>query len=84
MSDGWNIVLMGAKGAVGTALQEIMQERQFPFGELFLLSSEHSAGETVRVNGQSLKVSEAAHVDLSQAQLAFFSRRRACLDAVCG
>lgn len=72
MSDGWNIALLGATGAVGTALLEIMQERQFPFWELFLLSSERSAGETVRVNGQSLQVSEAAPFDLSQAQLAFF------------
>lgn len=72
MSDGWNIALLGATGAVGTALLEIIQERQFPFGELFLLSSERSAGETVRVNGQSLQVSEAAQFDWSQAQLAFF------------
>lgn len=72
MSDGWNIALLGATGAVGTALLEIMQERQFPIGELFLLSSERSAGETVRVNGQSLQVSEAAQFDWSQAQLAFF------------
>lgn len=71
MSDGWNIALLGATGAVGTALLDIMQERQFPFGELFLLSSERSAGETVRVNGQSFQVSEAAQFDWSQAQLAF-------------
>lgn len=72
MSDGWNIALLGATSAVGTALLDIMQERQFPFGELFLLSSERRAGETVRVNGQSLHVNEAAHFDWSQAQLAFF------------
>ncbi|OZI14290.1 aspartate-semialdehyde dehydrogenase [Sodalis-like symbiont of Philaenus spumarius] len=72
MSDGWNIALLGATGAVGTALLEIMQERQFPFGELFLLSSARNAGETVWVNGQSLQVSEAAQFDWSQAQLVFF------------
>ncbi|MGL9773920.1 MAG: hypothetical protein ACR5LG_08365 [Sodalis sp. (in: enterobacteria)] len=49
-----------------------MQERQFPFEELFLLFSGRCSSETVRVNGQSLQVSEAAQFDWSQAQLAFF------------
>ena len=34
MSDGWNIALLGATGAVGEALLELLQERQFPVGEL--------------------------------------------------
>lgn len=72
MSDGWNIALLGATGAVGSALLDVLQEREFPIGELFLLSSERSAGETVRVNGKSLMVTDAALFDWSQAQLAFF------------
>ncbi|MCX2959742.1 MAG: hypothetical protein N6V49_13635, partial [Serratia symbiotica] len=32
MSDGWNIALLGATGAVGEALLELLQERQFPVG----------------------------------------------------
>ena len=72
MSDGWNIALLGATGAVGTALLELLQERQFPVGELYLLSSERSAGETVRFNGKSYRVGDAAQFDWAQAQLAFF------------
>ncbi len=72
MSDGWNIALLGATGAVGTALLELMQERQFPIGELFLLSSERSAGETVRFEGKSLLVTDAREFDWSSAQMAFF------------
>ncbi|UVK77631.1 MAG: putative semialdehyde dehydrogenase Usg [Sodalis sp. Fse] len=72
MSEGWNIALLGATGIVGTALLEIMQKRQFPFWELYLLSSECSAGKKIRVNGQNLQVIEAAQFDWSQAQLAFF------------
>ncbi|CNI08753.1 aspartate-semialdehyde dehydrogenase [Yersinia aldovae] len=72
MSDGWNIALLGATGAVGEALLELLNERQFPVGELYPLASERSAGATVRFNGKSLLVENAAEFDWSQAQLAFF------------
>lgn len=36
------------------------------------MSSERSAGETVRVNGQNLQISETAQFDWSLTQLAFF------------
>ena len=72
MSDGWNIALLGATGAVGNAVLELLAERQFPVGELYLLASENSAGETLRFDGRSLRVENAADFDWSQAQLAFF------------
>lgn len=72
MSDGWNIALLGATGAVGEALLELLQERQFPVGELYPLASERSAGATVRFNGKSVLVQKAEEFDWSQAQLAFF------------
>jgi len=72
MSDGWNIALLGATGAVGDALLELLSERQFPVGELFPLASERSAGQTIRYNGKSVRVQNAAEFDWSQVQLAFF------------
>jgi len=72
MSDGWNIALLGATGAVGNAVLELLAERQFPVGELYLLASENGAGETLRFEGRSLRVENAADFDWSQAQLAFF------------
>ena len=72
MSDGWNIALLGATGAVGNAVLELLAERQFPVGELYLLASENSAGETLRFEGRSVRVENAADFDWSQAQLAFF------------
>ncbi|MEZ3499294.1 aspartate-semialdehyde dehydrogenase [Pantoea sp. KPR_PJ] len=72
MSDGWNIALLGATGAVGNAVLELLAERQFPVGELYLLASENSAGEMVRFEGRSVRVENAADFDWSQAQLAFF------------
>ncbi|QZY91486.1 aspartate-semialdehyde dehydrogenase [Pantoea dispersa] len=76
MSDGWNIALLGATGAVGNAVLELLAERQFPVGELYLLASENSAGESVRFDGRSLRVQDAVEFDWSQAQLAFFTAGR--------
>ncbi|MDI9220050.1 aspartate-semialdehyde dehydrogenase [Pantoea sp. EA-12] len=76
MSDGWNIALLGATGAVGNAVLELLAERQFPVGELHLLASENSAGESVRFDGRTLRVQDAAEFDWTQAQLAFFAAGR--------
>lgn len=72
MSNRWNIALLGATGAVGEALLELLQERQFPVGELFPLASERSAGTRVHFNGKSMLVQNAEQFDWSQVQLAFF------------
>ncbi|EXU74738.1 aspartate-semialdehyde dehydrogenase [Erwinia mallotivora] len=76
MSDGWNIALLGATGAVGAAVLELLAERQFPVGELYLLASERSAGENLRFEGRTVQVGDARDFDWSQAQLAFFAAGR--------
>ncbi|MDF2786073.1 MAG: semialdehyde dehydrogenase [Pantoea eucrina] len=76
MSDGWNIALLGATGATGNAVLELLAERQFPVGEIHLLASENSAGETLRFAGRSVRVQDAAEFDWTQAQLAFFTAGR--------
>ncbi|MDE9563068.1 aspartate-semialdehyde dehydrogenase [Xenorhabdus bovienii] len=73
MSEGWNIALLGATGAVGEAILALLQERQFPVGELHLLASEQNAGKIQRFNGKSITVYDAAEFDWSQVQLAFFA-----------
>lgn len=73
MTEGWNIALLGATGAVGEAIITLLQEREFPVGELYLLASERSAGEVIRFNGKSYPVEDAANFDWSQAQIAFFA-----------
>lgn len=72
MSEGWSIAILGATGAVGEALLELLEERQFPVGELALLARSESAGESRRFNGKSLKIQDASDFDWTQAQLAFF------------
>ena len=72
MSEGWNIAVLGATGAVGSALVSLLEEREFPVGDLFLLAGERSAGESVRMNSKNYLVTNARDFDWSQVQLAFF------------
>ncbi|HAT8032007.1 TPA: aspartate-semialdehyde dehydrogenase [Citrobacter rodentium] len=72
MSEGWNIAIFGATGAVGEALLETLAERQFPVGEIYALARPESAGEYLRFAGKSVMVQDAAEFDWTQAQLAFF------------
>ncbi|EDU3845752.1 aspartate-semialdehyde dehydrogenase [Salmonella enterica subsp. enterica serovar Essen] len=72
MSEGWNIAILGATGAVGEALLETLAERQFPIGEIYALARHESAGEHLRFGGKSVIVQDAADFDWTQAQLAFF------------
>ncbi len=77
MSEGWNIAILGATGAVGEALLETLAERQFPVGEIYALARADSAGEHLRFGGKSvMRVQDAAEFDWTQAQLAFFAAGR--------
>lgn len=69
----YNVAIVGATGAVGEMLLEILIERQFPVKNLFLLASERSAGTVLQFNGKSHRVSELKDFDFSQVQFAFFS-----------
>ncbi|MEX9254128.1 aspartate-semialdehyde dehydrogenase [Pseudenterobacter timonensis] len=73
MSEGWNIAVLGATGAVGEALLETLAERQFPVGEIYALARSESAGESLRFGGKTVLVQNSADFDWTQAQLAFFA-----------
>ena len=49
---------MGATGAVGQVMLEILAERDFPVNELRLLASSRSAGRKIDFRGESLTVQE--------------------------
>ena len=58
VTDTYNVAIMGATGAVGQVLLEILAERDFPVGELRLLASARSAGRAIAFNGSSIQVQE--------------------------
>jgi aspartate-semialdehyde dehydrogenase len=52
----YNVAVVGATGAVGNEMLEVLQERKFPVDQLKLLASERSAGERLRFNGKEIPV----------------------------
>ncbi|MBQ0214507.1 aspartate-semialdehyde dehydrogenase [Proteus vulgaris] len=73
MGEGWNIAVVGATGAVGEAILELLQEREFPIGELTAIASEDSIGKSVRVNSKSVAVQGIHNIEWADIQLAFFA-----------
>ncbi|MDD5460602.1 MAG: aspartate-semialdehyde dehydrogenase [Methylococcales bacterium] len=73
MSKVYNVAVVGATGAVGEAMLSILEERNFPVGEVYALASSNSAGKRVPFKGGSLKVEDLATFDFSKAQIGLFS-----------
>jgi aspartate-semialdehyde dehydrogenase len=73
MSKTYNVAVVGATGAVGEAIIEILQERKFPVNNLYLLASERSAGKRIEFNGHHIKVENLADFDFSKADIGLFS-----------
>ena len=64
MTQPINIAVLGATGAVGEAIFKILQERQFPVGEIFALASAESAGERISFKKKRITVQNAEDFDL--------------------
>ena len=73
MSDLYDVAVVGATGAVGEAMISILEERNFPVRNLYALASSRSAGKTIMFNGSTVKITDLAEFDFSQAQIGLFS-----------
>lgn len=73
MSKKVDVAVVGATGAVGEAMLEILHERKFPVGEIYALASERSAGSTVTFGNKSIIVEDLAKFDFSKVQVGLFS-----------
>jgi aspartate-semialdehyde dehydrogenase len=67
------VAVVGATGAVGREMVEILEERKFPVGELRLLASERSAGEAIAYCGKELAVDLLTDGALGGLDFALFS-----------
>lgn len=52
----YNVAIMGATGAVGVEMREILEERKFPIAEIRFLASERSAGKKISFRGKTYTV----------------------------
>lgn len=57
------VAVVGASGAVGQEFLRVLEERNFPLGELVLFGSERSAGKEYEFKGRKLIVKELKHND---------------------
>jgi len=68
-----DVAVVGATGAVGEAMLSILEERNFPVGEVYALASSRSVGKRIPFKGSSLIVEDLADFDFSKAQIGLFS-----------
>jgi aspartate-semialdehyde dehydrogenase len=70
---GIKTAIMGATGAVGTELLQLLEQRKFPVNELRLLSSKRSAGKKINFKGREITVQELTHDSFSDIELVLAS-----------
>jgi len=73
MSKTWDVAVVGATGAVGECMLDILSQRKFPVGKVYALASERSAGSTVSFGRKELLVENLADFDFSKVQIGLFS-----------
>jgi len=73
MSQKYNIAVVGATGAVGNEIIQILEQRDFPIDNLYLLASAKSKGKKIEFKGEELIVEDLAEFDFSKAHIGLFS-----------
>ncbi|MCW8870920.1 MAG: aspartate-semialdehyde dehydrogenase [Proteobacteria bacterium] len=73
MNKKLNIAIVGATGAVGRVILELLEERGFPVNKLALLASANSAGEVMTYEKKSVTVKPLDSFDFNDFDMAFFT-----------
>src|SRR3972149_602038 len=69
----YNVAVVGATGAVGEQMREVLEEREFPVGELRLLASERSAGQFLEFRGHQHRVDVLREDSFRDIDIGLFS-----------
>ncbi|MCY4616626.1 MAG: aspartate-semialdehyde dehydrogenase, partial [Chloroflexi bacterium] len=72
-TNGLDIAVIGATGAVGAVFLDVAAERDLPIGNLRLLATARSAGRELRYRDQTITVQETTEDALNGADLVFCS-----------
>jgi aspartate-semialdehyde dehydrogenase len=73
MSAKFDVAVVGATGAVGETMLEILEQRDFPVNNVYPLASERSAGRKIAFRGKQLTVQDLATFDFSKTRIGLFS-----------
>jgi aspartate-semialdehyde dehydrogenase len=74
--DSYCVAIVGATGAVGEQMREVLQERLFPIAELRLLASERSAGQFLEFLSERVRVDVLREGSFEDVDIALFSAGR--------
>lgn len=69
----YNVAVVGATGAVGEQIVDLLEKRDFPVNQLKLLSSARSAGKKIVFNNREIVVEEATPDSFAGIDIAMFS-----------
>ena len=69
----FNVAVAGATGAVGGAMLDVLERRDFPINELRLLASERSVGKKLKFKGQDIEVQLMSKDAFAGIDVALFS-----------
>lgn len=69
----YNVAIVGATGAVGQKVIQILEEKDFPIKTLKVLSSARSAGKTIQFKNKTYTLEKAVPESFSGVDIALFS-----------
>lgn len=69
----YNIAVVGATGAVGKEMLNILAERSFPVGEVYAVASRRSLGQEVSFGDRNLKCQDLEQFDFSKVDICLMS-----------
>lgn len=69
----FDVAVVGATGAVGETMLSILEQRNFPVGEVYALASSRSAGKRIPFKNKQLIVEDLETFDFSKTQVGLFS-----------
>lgn len=68
-----DVAVVGATGAVGEALLDILSQRKFPAGKVYALASERSVGMKMKYGNGEVTVENLEDFDFSKVKIGLFS-----------
>lgn len=73
MRESYRVAVVGATGAVGNTMLQLLAERSFPIASLKLLASHRSAGEILTFKNEPIVVEELTHDSFADVDVVFSS-----------
>lgn len=73
MTKSYHVAVVGATGAVGTQMIQLLEDVTFPIKEVSFLSSARSAGKKLTFRGEEVVIKEATPESFAGVDIALFS-----------